>query len=78
MLGYAPAYTVVQGLEVAMPWYGTHAQQYTLKPIRFIVKKLEDLGITIVANQPDEFYAFVVREHERWKNLIANRKITVD
>ena len=42
------------------------------------VKKLEDLGITIVANQPEEFYAFVVRENERWKNLIANRKITVD
>ena len=42
------------------------------------VKKLEDLGITIVANQPDEFYAFVVRENERWKSLITNRKITVD
>ena len=42
------------------------------------VKKLEDLGITILANQPDEFYAFVVRENEREKNLIANRKITVD
>jgi len=42
------------------------------------VKKLEELGITIVANQPDEFYAFVVRENERWKNLITNRKITVD
>ena len=42
------------------------------------VKKLEDLGITVVANQPDEFYAFVVRENERWKNLITNRKITVD
>ena len=42
------------------------------------VKKLEDLGITIVANQPEEFYAFVVRENERWKNLITNRKITVD
>ena len=42
------------------------------------VKKLEDLGITIVANQPEEFYAFVVRENERWKNLITNRKITVE
>ena len=42
------------------------------------VKKLEDLGITIVANRPEEFYAFVVRENERWKNLIANRKITVE
>ncbi len=42
------------------------------------VKKLEDLGITIVANQPEEFYAFVVRENERWKSLITNRKITVD
>ena len=42
------------------------------------VKKLEDLGITIVANQPEEFYAFVVRENERWKNLITNRKISVD
>ena len=45
-------------------------QQYSVE--------VEDLGITIVANQPEEFYAFVVRENERWKNLIANRKITVD
>lgn len=42
------------------------------------VKKLEDLGITIVANSPEEFKAFVVRENERWKNLIQTRKITVE
>ncbi len=42
------------------------------------VKKLEDLGITIVASTPEEFKAFVVRENERWKNLIQTRKITVE
>jgi tripartite-type tricarboxylate transporter receptor subunit TctC len=42
------------------------------------VKKLQDLGITIVANTPEEFTRFVTSENQRWKNLIIARKITVD
>ncbi len=42
------------------------------------VKKLQDLGITIVANTPEEFTRFVVIENQRWKNLITTRKISVD
>ena len=42
------------------------------------VKKLQDLGITIVANTPEEFTRFVVTENQRWKNLITTRKISVD
>ncbi len=42
------------------------------------VKKLQDLGITIVANTPEEFTKFVVAENQRWKNLITTRKISVD
>lgn len=42
------------------------------------VKKLQDLGITIVANTPEEFTRFVTSENQRWKNLIVARKITVD
>ena len=42
------------------------------------VKKLQDLGITIVANTPEEFTSFVVTENQRWKNLITTRKISVD
>ena len=42
------------------------------------IKKLQDLGITIVANTPEEFTSFVVTENQRWKNLITTRKISVD
>ena len=42
------------------------------------VKKLQDLGITIVANTPEEFTRFVTSENQRWKNLIITRKISVD
>lgn len=42
------------------------------------VKKLQDLGITIVANTPEEFTRFVTSENQRWKNLIIARKISVD
>jgi tripartite-type tricarboxylate transporter receptor subunit TctC len=42
------------------------------------VKKLSKLGITIVANTPEEFSAFVERENSRWKGLIKARKISVD
>lgn len=42
------------------------------------VKKLQDLGITIVANTPEEFTRFVVTENQRWKNLITTREISVD
>ena len=42
------------------------------------VKKLNNLGITIVASTPEEFTAFVERENTRWKNLIETRKISVD
>ena len=42
------------------------------------VKKLNNLGVTIVANTPEEFTAFVERENKRWKDLIQVRKISVD
>lgn len=42
------------------------------------VKKLNNLGVMIVANTPEEFTAFVERENTRWKNLIQTRKISVD
>ncbi len=42
------------------------------------VKKLNNLGITIVASTPEEFTAFVERENARWKSLIETRKISVD
>lgn len=42
------------------------------------VKKLNNLGITIVASTPEEFTAFVERENARWKSLIVTRKISVD
>ena len=42
------------------------------------VKKLQDLGITIVANTPEEFTRFVTSENQRWKNLIIARKISVE
>lgn len=41
------------------------------------IKKLESLGITIVGNSPEEFTAFVLKENERWKNLIKARNIVV-
>ena len=43
-----------------------------------IVKKLNDLGIKIVANSPEEFTAFQAREYTRWKALIETRKIRTD
>lgn len=41
------------------------------------INKLESLGITIVGNSPEEFTAFVLKENERWKNLIRTRNIVV-
>lgn len=41
------------------------------------IKKLESLGITIVGNTPEEFTAFVLKENDRWKNLITTRNIVV-
>ena len=42
------------------------------------VKMLTDLGIKIVANSPEEFTAFQLREYERWGKLIATRGIKAD
>jgi len=42
------------------------------------VNKLQDLGITIVANTPEEFFAFAERENKRWEELIRSRNITID
>ena len=40
--------------------------------------RLLDLGFEIVANTPEQFTAFQAAEFERWKKLIATRKIAVD
>ncbi len=42
------------------------------------VKMLTDLGIKIVANSPEEFTAFQLREYDRWKKLIESRNIKAD
>ena len=42
------------------------------------VKNLTDLGIKIVANTPEEFTAFQLREYDRWKKLIESRGIKAD
>ncbi|MEY2952060.1 MAG: hypothetical protein RLZZ401_147 [Pseudomonadota bacterium] len=42
------------------------------------VKRLTDLGIKIIANSPEEFTAFQLREYDRWKALIVSRKISAD
>lgn len=42
------------------------------------VKNLTDLGIKIVANTPEEFTAFQLREYDRWKKLIETRGIKGD
>ncbi len=42
------------------------------------VKTLTDLGIKIVANTPEEFTAFQLREYDRWKKLIETRGIKAD
>lgn len=42
------------------------------------VKMLTDLGIKIVANSPEEFTAFQLKEYDRWKKLIDTRGIKAD
>lgn len=41
-------------------------------------KRMEDQGLEIVANTPEQFTAFQAREFTRWKSLIDTRKITAD
>ncbi|MEF9948495.1 MAG: tripartite tricarboxylate transporter substrate binding protein [Comamonas sp.] len=43
-----------------------------------IRKRFLDQGLEIVANTPEEFTRFQVKENERWKQLIQTRKITAD
>lgn len=37
------------------------------------VRSLTDLGIKIVANTPEEFTAYQLKEYDRWKKLIETR-----
>ncbi|TXI16121.1 MAG: tripartite tricarboxylate transporter substrate binding protein, partial [Roseateles sp.] len=40
--------------------------------------KLLEQGFEIVANTPEQFTAFQAAEFERWRKLIAERRITAD
>lgn len=43
-----------------------------------VVTKLEEQGLEIVANTPEEFSAFQVEEFNRWKALIEERGIVIE
>ena len=43
-----------------------------------IKKRMEDQGLEIVANTPEQMAAFQLREYNRWKQLIEARKISAD
>ncbi|KQM71392.1 LacI family transcriptional regulator [Xylophilus sp. Leaf220] len=43
-----------------------------------VKKRMEEQGLEIVANTPEQFAAFQAREFARWKTLIDTRKITAD
>ncbi|MET0723791.1 MAG: tripartite tricarboxylate transporter substrate-binding protein, partial [Tardiphaga sp.] len=41
-------------------------------------KRMEDIGIEIVANTPDQFRDFLTAEMARWKQVIETGNITVE
>jgi tripartite-type tricarboxylate transporter receptor subunit TctC len=43
-----------------------------------VARKLEDQGLEIVANTPEEFTEFQAREFQRWKDLIQERGIKIE
>jgi tripartite-type tricarboxylate transporter receptor subunit TctC len=43
-----------------------------------IRKRMEDQGLEVVANTPEQMAAFQLREYNRWKQLIEARKISAD
>ncbi|MEP6723400.1 MAG: tripartite tricarboxylate transporter substrate binding protein [Variovorax sp.] len=41
-------------------------------------KQFTDIGLEVVANTPEQFAAFQIKEYARWKKVIETGKITID
>jgi tripartite-type tricarboxylate transporter receptor subunit TctC len=43
-----------------------------------VVERFKNMGATAVGSSPEEFAALIKRETEIWRNVIVDRKITVE
>jgi tripartite-type tricarboxylate transporter receptor subunit TctC len=43
-----------------------------------VAQRMKDLGATPVANAPSEFAAFVAKDTDKWRNLVATAKIKIE
>ena len=53
------------------------ALQFALKDPQ-IKTRLNEIGLEVVANTPEQFTASQAKEFARWKKVIEDRKITAD